>query len=242
MKKQPNFLNRFCMTQICLLFVIVTTIGIVSAQNDKPQKEERYEKDIVAYEEQSQKTPPPEGCTMFVGSSTWRLWGKELEQDFAEFKAVNRGFGGSTIPDVLRVMHRIVLPHKPARIMFFCGGNDIAGGATGDETFKNFKTFIKRVWDDNPSTDVFFVSVTIAPSRARFRDETSKYNAQVKELAEKTPHLYYVDTYSTLVGDDGVAQEKYFLNDRLHLNKEGHDRWIPVIKKAINDVENTHSH
>ena len=103
-----------------------------------PAQEFRYEKDIIAYEKKSAENPLPENCSIFVGSSTWRLWGDQLEKDFAEFHAVNRGFGGSTIPEVLHVMHRIVTPHKPARVVFFCGGNDIAGGASAEKTFENF--------------------------------------------------------------------------------------------------------
>jgi lysophospholipase L1-like esterase len=173
---------------------------------------------------------------MFVGSSTWRLWGDQLEKDFAEFRAVNRGFGGSTIPEILHVMHRIITPHKPMRILFFCGGNDIARGANSDETFDNFKTFLTKLWAESPHTDVFFVSVTGAPSRERFLEQTFRFNALVKEFAEQTSKLYYIDTFATLVGEDGKADEKYFLQDRLHLNREGQERWIPVITQALRDA------
>jgi lysophospholipase L1-like esterase len=203
--------------------------GVCLAQS----QEFRYEKDIVEYEKQSAENPLPENCTMFIGSSTWRLWGSLLEKDFAEFHAVNRGFGGSTVPDQLQVMHRIITPHKPYRVVFFCGGNDIPGGASAEKTFENFKTFLLRLWDASPNTEVFFVSLTGAPSRERFFEETLKYNQLARELADQMTRLHYIDTFATLVGEDGKAEEKYFLQDRLHLNRDGQERWIPVIKEAL---------
>jgi lysophospholipase L1-like esterase len=123
--------------------------------------------------------------------------------------------------------------------VFFCGGNDIAGGASAEITFENFKTFLIRLWDASPNTEVFFVSVTGAPVRERFFDETRKYNMLVKDLAETMTRLHYVDTFAMLVGEDGKAQEKYFLQDRLHLNRDGQERWIPVITEALRDRPTT---
>ena len=219
---------------LCTLFFFVF-ISIVGITLSAAQKQEfRYEKSIADYEKKSVEKPLPENCTMFVGSSTWRLWSNQLEEDFAEFSAVNRGFGGATIPDILHVMHRIITPHQPARIVFFCGGNDIAGGASSEETFENFKTFLSRLRAESPQTkEVFFVSVTGSPSREKFREQTLKYNALVCELAKKTDGLYYIDTFATLVGEDSKAEEKYFLQDRLHLNRDGQKRWIPVITSAL---------
>ena len=217
---------------LCLLTFVV---GVASSAAQ--EQEFRYEKSIVAYETKSAETPFPENGTMFVGSSTWRLWGDQLEKDFAEFRAVNRGFGGATVPDVLFVMHRIITPHKPARVVFFCGGNDIARGASSDETFENFKTFLSRLHAESPQTEVFFVSVTGAPSREHVHDQTRQYNVLVNKFAEKTPKLHYIDTTAALAGEDGKAEEKYFLKDRLHLNRDGQERWIPVITKALREAE-----
>ena len=219
---------RYEMT-LCLLMFVVATTPLASQES-----EFRYEKSIAAYEKKSAETPLPENCTMFVGSSTWRLWGDQLEEDFAEFRAVNRGFGGATIPDVLHVMHRIITPHKPARIVFFCGGNDIARGSSSEETFENLKTFLSRLRNESPHTkEVFILSMTGSPRRAPFRDETLKYHVLVRKLIEETDGLYYIDTASTLAGKDGWADEKYFLEDRLHLNRDGQKQWIPVITEAL---------
>ncbi len=87
-------------TLIPFLFFLISPV--LFAQDGKPAF--KYESSIVRYEKISRDTPPPAGCTMFVGSSTWTGWGKTFDEDFKDMNAVNRGFGGSTIPDWLRVM------------------------------------------------------------------------------------------------------------------------------------------
>jgi lysophospholipase L1-like esterase len=225
--------NRHDALVIFLLSFVFCTAN-VSAQEQA--QEFRYERAIVAYEKKTAENPLPENCTMFVGSSTWRLWGDQLEEDFAEFNAVNRGFGGATITDVLHVMHRIITPHKPSRIMFFCG-NDMARGVSSEENFENFKTFLSRLHAESPGTEVFFVSLTGAPRRAAIREQVRHYNALVKEFAEQTPKLHYIDITASVAGEDGNADEKYFLEDRLHMNRDGQKQWIPVITKALREAE-----
>jgi len=221
---------------VFLLTFVIGTVVVGTVPSSAQEQAFRYESSIVAYEKKSTETPLPENCTMFVGSSTWRLWGDLLEKDFAEFNAVNRGFGGATIPDLLHVMHRIITPHKPARIVFFCGGNDIARGASSEETLKNFEKFLAQLWSESPQTEVFFVSGTRAPVRAMFQEQSVKFDDLVRELVGKTFRLHYIDTFPTIAGADGRGDEKYFLEDRLHMNREGQERWIPVITAALREA------
>ena len=113
----------------------------------------------------------------------------------------------------------------------------IARGATGEETFERFKTFLSRLWKESPQTEFFFVSGTRAPSRARFHEQAIKFDSLVRELVEKTPKLHYINTFPTIAGADDRGDEKYFKEDRLHLNREGEKRWIPVITKALREAE-----
>ncbi|GAB3327360.1 hypothetical protein GCM10027299_27880 [Larkinella ripae] len=197
-------------------------------------QEARFESEINAYEDKSVTDPPVPGSTFFVGSSTWRLWGQTLEADFSRFNPVNRGFGGATIPDVLRVMDRILLPHHPARIVFSCGGNDLASGDEPETVVKNFKTFLARVWKENPLAEVYFVSNRHSPARQKFRKPVDRFNQQIKALAGKVDGLYYIDVVPLT---DGKNRDQLFLADGLHLNRDGQQLWIPVITAALDQQE-----
>ena len=43
---------------------------------------------------------PPKNAVLFVGSSSFRGW-KTLKEDMEGMTVINRGFGGSTFPDLL---------------------------------------------------------------------------------------------------------------------------------------------
>src|SRR5262245_10261958 len=89
------------------LMLLVALVALRSFAQEKPTAEKpaaeqpagnKFEKEIVAFEEADKKSPPPQGAIVFIGSSGIRLW-KTLAEDFPDHKVINRGFGGSTIAD-----------------------------------------------------------------------------------------------------------------------------------------------
>src|SRR5688500_3667086 len=97
----------------------------LAAQDSKPNFE-RWEKEIAAIEARDAKQKPAQGTTVFLGSSSIRLW--NLDQSFPDLPLVNHGFGGSTIPDSVHFVDRLVLKLEPKTVVFYAGDNDIAGG------------------------------------------------------------------------------------------------------------------
>ena len=85
-----------------------------------------WEHSIRAFEARDRRRAPVPGSIVFVGSSSFTLW-SSLEADMAPLPAVNRGFGGALIDDVVRYADRIVVPYHPAAVVLFAGTNDIAG-------------------------------------------------------------------------------------------------------------------
>ena len=57
----------------------------------------------------------PKGAIVLTGSSSFARW-RTMEEDLAPLTVVPRGFGGSTMADVLHYVDRLVKPyHSPAR-------------------------------------------------------------------------------------------------------------------------------
>ena len=71
---------------------------------------------------------------VFYGSSTIRLW-TTLNQDFAGYPVVDRGFGGSCLTDCVRYVSRLVLRLKPAAVVLYAGDNDLAEGVLPERAF-----------------------------------------------------------------------------------------------------------
>jgi len=193
----------------------------------------RFENAVRNYAFQAIDNPPIPGCTLFVGSSSFTRWGKKLEEVFLDYEAVNRGFGGSTFPDNLLAVERIHLPAHPSRVVIFCGGNDIAGGADAETVFQNFKYYIARIWNDNPTAEIYFVSTSHAPVRENFWAAGDELFARIKGLSEKAKGLFCIDVRPPMSGADGKVREDLFIADRLHPNDECYGIWAKTFKETL---------
>lgn len=240
MKKKP--LNYFIV--LLVGFAFVAQSPFVRSQEPKTKPEPQYskvadwhEKKVSEYEELSKTNPPPTGCTMFVGSSTWTGWGKTFDKDFEGMNAVNRGFGGAVIPEWFYALDRLVTPYKPARIMFFCGTNDLNSGHSPERVVNDFKKFLSLLRETNPDCMVFYVAITKSHSRKQHWERMDQVNDAVKEMAENDDHLVFIDINTPMYDEDGVVREEFF-GDRLHLNRKGQLLWIPILREAYFSNEN----
>jgi lysophospholipase L1-like esterase len=192
----------------------------------------RWESEILAYEKKDKESPPPTNAVLFVGSSTIRMW-KTLEDDFKPTPVVGRGVGGCQTADITYHAERIVIPYAPSKIVFYAGDNDIAAGRSARRVLEDFQAFVEKVRKPLPNVRIYYVSIKPSASRAKFWDEAKKANALIKEYAEKTPGLAFIDTTGVLLDEEGKPKAELFLSDKLHLNRQGYQLWIPIIRGAI---------
>jgi len=101
---------------ILFLFISVTLL----AQN-KPA----FWDDIQAFKKQDSAHFPEKGQILFTGSSSFTYW-KDVNEYFPGYHILNRGFGGSTLPDLIRYTQDVVYPYQPRQIVIYCGENDLA--------------------------------------------------------------------------------------------------------------------
>ena len=136
-----------------LLFGFVFTLGSVPASQaaalkaPASRKTERtyrspakYEKAIRAFERKDKDSPPPAGAVVCIGSSSMRMWHDRIREDLSPLTLIPRGFGGSTMHDLLHYTDRIVLPYKPRAIVVYEGDNDVAKGVSPAEIQQTFHT------------------------------------------------------------------------------------------------------
>ena len=83
---------------------------------------------------------PPKNAILLIGSSSFTKW-KDVQEYFPEHTMLNRGFGGSSLTDVIYYANDVVLKYQPKQILIYCGENDIAGSSTvnADTVFERFK-------------------------------------------------------------------------------------------------------
>src|SRR5437899_1435335 len=83
---------------------------------EQKSHEAQWEKDIQAFEAEDRTNPPPRNAILFIGSSSIRKW-ETLASDFAGYRVINRGFGGSHLSDSVAFVERIVIPYKPKLVL-----------------------------------------------------------------------------------------------------------------------------
>ena len=152
----------------------------------------------------------------------------------APMKAINRGFGGSTIPEVIHYADRIILPHHPKMLVLYCGENDLANDDVKAKTaYKSFKKFYAWMHDNLPDTEVFYISMKPSVRRWNYWEKFRKGNKMIERFIRKKDHWHYIDTASAMLDDNGMVKKDIFIKDNLHMNAKGYAIWTKVVKPVL---------
>ena len=214
------FKNRSSVSVWILLAIVMPAIG-------RAAESEKWAKAIDAFEQQDRETPPCQGGLLFVGSSSIRMW--DLKKSFPDRLALNRGFGGSQMSDVIQYVDRIVIPYAPKIIVLYEGDNDIAAGKSADQVTHDFQSLVGLVHAELPKTKIVFISIKPSPKRWEHYPHMKQANDQIQSLTEKDDRLDFVDVSRVMIGDDGLPIQSLFVKDGLHLNAEGYRRWANLV-------------
>jgi lysophospholipase L1-like esterase len=189
-----------------------------------PLRLDRLELEIRAFEASDRAAMPAPSGIVFVGSSSIRLW-RSLAADFPGLPVLNRGFGGSTLPEVNHYLSRIVLPYHPRTIVLYAGDNDIALGRSPRQIVDDYRAFVKRVRDSLPRVRIVVIGIKPSPSRWKLADLQREANRLVREVVARDTLQSFVDVFAPMLGDNGRPQPSFFVADSLHMTPAGYSVW-----------------
>ena len=186
--------------------------------------------EIRAFKIQDSIKMPPQNAILFVGSSSFRKW-KDVQSYFPGYKIINRGFGGSSLPDVIRYANDIIFRYHPKEIVIYCGENDFPGDSTVTPqiVFDRFKTLYEIIRAKLPTVPVVYVSIKPSPSRREYWPKMLEANKLIKNYIGTQQHASFVDVFDLMLNENNQPKPEIFLNDSLHMNAKGYAIW----KKAI---------
>lgn len=213
---------------LLLLLVLPASSGQALQSPGPAPDSTRWEDDIQALEADARRNPPAPGGIVFTGSSSIRLW-KTLRDDFPGLPVINRGFGGSQLPDVIAFAGRIILPSRPRLVVVYGGANDIAAGRTPAQVLEDFKTLVAAIHARLPDTQVAFISIAPNPARWEQVERVRAANDAVAHWAQEQPQVTFIDVFSHMLGPDGLPTPDIFVEDRLHMNAKGYALWKELI-------------
>lgn len=191
----------------------------------------RFEADIRAFEAADTTSPPAAGGTLFVGSSSIRLW--NLEASFPGRSALNRGYGGSHISDNVALVSRTVLKYRPGRIIFYAGDNDIAHGKRAERLLADWKRFAAAVHAELPRAQLIFLAIKPSPARWDFWPEARRANTLIQAYCASDERLAFVDTATPMLDPTGRPRPELYVEDRLHLSPAGYELWTSLVEGAV---------
>lgn len=222
------------MLLIMLALLLLLSCNAAPAKQALPGYITRFQKTVDAYQKQDEKSMPAPGGTVFVGSSTFAHWTElEKEKEFARLKPINRGFGGSTMPEVNYYFDRLVAKYKPAKVVVYAGTNDIADGQKGKDVFASVETFLKLAHQALPQAQIYFISMSVAPCRLHLSKEYDQGNRLIKALEACDRNFHYIDVTPVMRDANGNLRRELFGPDNLHMNRKGYELWIPVLAKNL---------
>lgn len=218
------------MKKIKIVLVVLLWAGILFAQDQKPA----FWDDIQAFKKQDSVSFPPKNAILFIGSSSFTMW-KDVQQYFPSYRIINRGFGGSSLPDVIRYANDIILPYQPKQIVIYCGENDVAASdtVTGKLVFNRFKQLFTIIRNRYPKVKVTYVSMKPSPSRQLLLSKMINGNELIKKYLSSKKRTSYVDVYLEMIDDEGKPRPDLFLDDNLHMNKTGYVIWQKLIEPHL---------
>ena len=178
---------------------------------------------------------PAANSILFVGSSSFNYW-KDISNYFPGYPIINRGFGGSSLTDIIYFNQETILKYKPKQIYIYCGENDIAASDTITPAivFERFKT-LYTIIRTHLGNKVPVMYVSIKPSVARWSMEEKFFaaNSLIRNFINKQKHTQFLDVHSAMLDSNGMVYKDIFIADKLHMNAKGYAIWQKIIAPTL---------
>ena len=186
--------------------------------------------EIQNFKKQDSIHPPPQNAILFVGSSSFTKW-QDVQDYFPGTTIINRGFGGSSLPDVIRYASDIIYPYHPKQVVIYCGDNDFAANdtITSAEVVTRVKDLFWMIRRNLPAANISYISVKPSPSRARLMAKEEIANKTIRDFLATQKNTAFIDVYHPMIGPDKKPIAEIFLQDSLHMNPKGYAIWKKII-------------
>jgi lysophospholipase L1-like esterase len=186
--------------------------------------------EITEFKRQDSIQHPPSGGILFIGSSSFRKW-TNIQSCFPGYPIINRGFGGSGFPDLIRYAGDIIFPYHPRQIVIYCGDNDLASSdsVTATMVYNRFVRLYTIIRSRLKEVDIVYVSIKPSPSRQKLMPRMEEVNDMVRNFMASYSHATFVDVYHAMLTPQGLPMDDLFIGDKLHMNEKGYKIWQQIL-------------
>lgn len=201
----------------------------------------KWENAIKKLEQRNQTDAAVDRGIVYYGSSSIRRW-ENVPSDMAPWPAINRGYGGAKLPDIIHYAPRVIGPHlgqsnpKRCRAIVLFVGNDISGKETDvspEEVASRFCRLLNWIRQQDATVPVFWIEVTPTNSRWDVWPAIESATKRISKLIECDANAHLIATAGAFLGQDGRPRSELFVKDELHLNEDGYKQWAILIKAQL---------
>ena len=216
------------------LFVFVLFLGILTA-TAQTTSTIPFQEEINVFIKKDSIAMPAANSILFVGSSSFNYW-KDISNYFPGYPIINRGFGGSSLTDIIHFNQETILKYKPKQIYIYCGENDIAASDTITpqivfERFKTLYTIIRNHLGNN--IPVMYVSIKPSVARWSMEDKFVTANSLIRNFINKQKQTQFLDVHAAMLDSNGEVYKDIFIADKLHMNAKGYAIWQKIIAPTL---------
>ena len=212
-------MKRIKFLKTAMLVICLLQISLMVCAQQMPD----FWNDIRAFKKSDSAHPLPKHEILFVGSSSFTKW-TDVQSYFPSYPIINRGFGGSTLVDVIRYAPDIIYPYDPKQVVIYCGDNDLASSDTISvaTVYGRFVQLFQMIRQKLPSAIIVYVAIKSSPSRVKLMPKAAETNSKIRNFLSKQPNTGFVDVYALMLDASGKPKEDIFIEDKLHMNAKGY--------------------
>ena len=194
-----------------------------------------FQEEIDVFIKKDSIAMPAANSILFVGSSSFNYW-KDISNYFPGYPIINRGFGGSSLTDIIHFNQETILKYQPKQIYIYCGENDIAASDTISpqivfERFKTLHSIIRTHLGNN--IPVMYVSIKPSVARWSMEDKFVTANSLIRNFINKQKQTQFLDVHSAMLDTNGEVYKDIFIADKLHMNAKGYAIWQKIIAPTL---------
>jgi lysophospholipase L1-like esterase len=190
--------------------------------------------EIKKFQQQDSIALPPKKSILFIGSSTFTNW-KNVQTYFPNTTIINRGFGGSTLLDVIYYHQQVVSPYHPKKVIVYCGENDIAYSDTVSTAvvLQRFITLFNTIRKQYKKIPIVYVGIKPSAARWKMHEKFLAANQAIQQFLATQKNTMYVNVWQAMLTNNYPTPE-IFTKDSLHMNAKGYAIWQQLLQPYIN--------
>lgn len=212
------------------LFLIINILGNAQIQPKVP-----FQAEIDVFKKLDSFQMPLKNSILFVGSSSFNYW-KDINNYFPGYPIINRGFGGSSLTDVIYFNQETIIKYNPKQIYIYCGENDIAASdtITAQIVFERFKTLYNIIrFHLGKKIPIMYVSIKPSVARWNLENKFVEANSLIRNFISEQKNAQFLDVHTAMLDSNGKVLNDIFIADKLHMNAKGYAIWQKIIAPTL---------